>query len=360
MAAHVFISHSAKDKHAADAACAILERRGIRCWIAPRDILPSENWGAAIIEAIEGCKLMVLVVSGNANSSRQIEREVERAINLGRPVIPFRIEDIKPTKALEYFISASHWLDAFTPPVEQHLDRLADVVRSILDKSGGAEDTASGEGSEDTATGERSRETKSTTMADAKASASPQKSFPLMRVAVIAIVALVATVLLSVRNQKATPIAVNPSGSQIAELEAERKAEGEAMHQKMLRHLKDIEQDLSQASPASRGGQTGASPESSPAPLAGLPEDVPSIRDRELEVVRRQYLSAPDHKAIALSDTRASFASAKPDDKSAIAAAMDACQVASDSVGPGYKCQLYAIGNVVVYKVGRPPMPSPH
>jgi hypothetical protein len=135
MTADVFISHSAKDKHAADAACAILERRSIRCWIAPRDILPSENWGASIIEAIESSRVMVLVVSGNANSSRQIEREVERAIHLGRPIIPFRIEDIKPTKALEYFISASHWLDAFTPPVEQHLDRLAEVVRSILDKA---------------------------------------------------------------------------------------------------------------------------------------------------------------------------------------------------------------------------------
>jgi hypothetical protein len=104
MTADVFISHSAKDKHAADAACAVLEGRGIRCWIAPRDILPSDNWGASIVEAIENTRLMILVVSGNANSSRQIEREVERAIHLGRPVIPFRIEDIKPTKALEYFI----------------------------------------------------------------------------------------------------------------------------------------------------------------------------------------------------------------------------------------------------------------
>ncbi len=41
MAHDVFISHSAKDKATADAVCAVLEAEGIRCWIAPRDVLPS-------------------------------------------------------------------------------------------------------------------------------------------------------------------------------------------------------------------------------------------------------------------------------------------------------------------------------
>jgi hypothetical protein len=44
MAHDVFISYSSKDKPTADAACAILESKGIRCWIAPRDILPSADW----------------------------------------------------------------------------------------------------------------------------------------------------------------------------------------------------------------------------------------------------------------------------------------------------------------------------
>ena len=42
MAHDVFISHSSKDKPIADAICANLEGTGIRCWIAPRDIAPSE------------------------------------------------------------------------------------------------------------------------------------------------------------------------------------------------------------------------------------------------------------------------------------------------------------------------------
>ena len=139
MSHDVFISYSTKDKNAADAVCAVLERNGLRCWIAPRDVTPGTVWGAAIVGAIHGAKVMVLVFSGAANTSPQIEREVERAISKGIPVIPFRIEDVQPSDSLEYFISAAHWLDAFTEPLEQHLETLAKVVRRILEvKQGNA------------------------------------------------------------------------------------------------------------------------------------------------------------------------------------------------------------------------------
>jgi hypothetical protein len=59
-------------------------------------------------------------------------REVERAVNKGIPVIPFRIENVTPSKAMEYFLSAPHWLDALTPPLEKHLQRLADTVQALL------------------------------------------------------------------------------------------------------------------------------------------------------------------------------------------------------------------------------------
>ena len=53
MAHDVFVSYSSKDKPTADAVCATLEGRGIRCWVARRDILPGTDWGESIIDAIE-------------------------------------------------------------------------------------------------------------------------------------------------------------------------------------------------------------------------------------------------------------------------------------------------------------------
>ena len=77
MAFDVFISYSSQDKTTADAACAMLEGAGMRCWIAPRDILPGTDYGASIVEAIRHAKIFVLIFSDHANASQHIPREVE-------------------------------------------------------------------------------------------------------------------------------------------------------------------------------------------------------------------------------------------------------------------------------------------
>ena len=128
----VFISYAAEDKQIADAACAAVESNGIRCWIAPRDVLPGTTYGKAIINAIRQSRILVLVFSSASNSSPQVMREVERAVNKGLIIIPLRIEDILPSEDIEYFISTSHWLDAFTPPLEAHLKHLAETVSTLL------------------------------------------------------------------------------------------------------------------------------------------------------------------------------------------------------------------------------------
>jgi Flp pilus assembly protein TadD len=134
MAHDIFICHAHQDHTVANAVCATLEAHGIRCWIAPRDILPGSDWGEAIIDAIQGAKALVLVFSSNSNESDQVKREVERAVHQGIAMVPFRIEDILPNKTLEYFISTQHWLDALTPPLEDHLNHLAETITVLLAK----------------------------------------------------------------------------------------------------------------------------------------------------------------------------------------------------------------------------------
>jgi formylglycine-generating enzyme required for sulfatase activity len=136
MTYHVFISHSSKDKALADAVCAALEANGVRCWIAPRDILPSESWAAAILRGISQSKMMVLIFSANANGSHHVHREVERAVAHTMPVLPVRVEDVLPAAELEYFLSSAHWLNALKPPFEQHLRDLSATVRAVLEAKG--------------------------------------------------------------------------------------------------------------------------------------------------------------------------------------------------------------------------------
>ena len=135
MAHDVFVSHSTKDAEVAAAIVTRLEAESIRCWIAPRDVVPGADWGESIIDAIESSRIMILVFSRNANASRQIKREVERADHKRVYTIPFRIDDTEPTKSLAYFISTAHWMDAFQPPLERHLDTLAKTIAAKLSGS---------------------------------------------------------------------------------------------------------------------------------------------------------------------------------------------------------------------------------
>ncbi len=139
MAYDVFISYSSKDKVVADAVCARLEAHGVRCWIAPRDVLAGVPYGEAIIDAIHGVKVMVLVFSSNANTSGHIPKEVERAVSKGVALVPFRIENVTPAKSLDYFIGSVHWLDAMTEPLDAHLETLADTVLRLLPERGASD-----------------------------------------------------------------------------------------------------------------------------------------------------------------------------------------------------------------------------
>jgi len=134
----VFVSYSQADRECAFQLVAQLESRHIGVWVAPRDISPATDWAEAIIEAISGARLMVLVFSASCNASPQVRREVERAVHREIPILPFRIEDVLPARSLEYFLSTPHWLDGFPPPREPHLQRLSAHIESILNGSAAA------------------------------------------------------------------------------------------------------------------------------------------------------------------------------------------------------------------------------
>jgi TIR domain len=127
----VFISYSSEDREAAEQICQALESRGLSCWIAPRDIQGGQSWAAAIVRAIEECRVMLVVVSTSANISRQMPREVELADSKHRAVLPVRIQNVALVKDLEFFLGNRQWIDAFPGPIGVHGDRLAGAVASL-------------------------------------------------------------------------------------------------------------------------------------------------------------------------------------------------------------------------------------
>lgn len=135
MSRDVFISHSTTDADVAKAACEALEEAGITCWLAPRDILPSQTWSGAIVEAIDSCGVLVVVLSARANDSTEVVREVELASRRAKTTLLWRIEPVKPTGSLEFFLSATHWQDAVERPLQPRLQELVVTIGLLLGRA---------------------------------------------------------------------------------------------------------------------------------------------------------------------------------------------------------------------------------
>jgi adenylate cyclase len=128
----VFLSYASEDASVADAVCGALERAGVDCWIAPRDVVPGEFYADAIVRAIDASNVLVLILSRSAASSPHVVREVERAASKRHPVVSFRIDLAPMPPALEYFLNTSHWLDTSAVGVAAALPKLVDAVRRLL------------------------------------------------------------------------------------------------------------------------------------------------------------------------------------------------------------------------------------
>jgi TIR domain len=132
VACEVFISHAGGDAILAARVCEAIEAKGIGCWLASRDILPGRDYPAALADALNACRAMVLLLSQQANSSPHVVREVERAVSRGILIIPLRIEDVELEPALEYLLSSVQWLEATTPDRDRPIALAIDTLHNYL------------------------------------------------------------------------------------------------------------------------------------------------------------------------------------------------------------------------------------
>jgi len=132
MSGYVFISYAKQDSTSAELLLNALEARGVKCWIAPRDIPPGGSYAGAILSAIEKSSCFVLVYSKNASASVHVVREVERALHAERNIMPVRLDDSELSKSLEYLLATVHWLSSTSRPIGASINKVADQIASAL------------------------------------------------------------------------------------------------------------------------------------------------------------------------------------------------------------------------------------
>ena len=107
----VFVSYASQDAGIAQKACSALEAAGFTCWIAPRDVVPGTLYADGIVGAIDESRILVLILSKDGVASAHVGKELERATSKRHPIIALRLDTAPLTRAFEYFLNESQWIE---------------------------------------------------------------------------------------------------------------------------------------------------------------------------------------------------------------------------------------------------------
>ena len=128
----IFISYSTADVENAEAVRDTLENNGLSCWMAPRDIPGGSNYTREIPIAIRNCTVFVLILSQNAQNSHWVLKELDSAVNAGKVILPFMLENFDLSDEFQFLLTGTQWYTAYQQK-DHALEALMRRIRSILD-----------------------------------------------------------------------------------------------------------------------------------------------------------------------------------------------------------------------------------
>ena len=129
----VFISYSSKDFAQAQSVRHVLEQNGITCWMAPADIPGGSNYTKEIPVAIRGCQAFVLMLSNNAQKSQWVLKELDSAVNAGKIILPFQLEDVPLSDEFNFLLTGAQRYDAYqrkTEAMKLLVSRIQAIIRT--------------------------------------------------------------------------------------------------------------------------------------------------------------------------------------------------------------------------------------
>lgn len=134
---YAFISYSTRNQSLADAMRDLLKDCGIETWMAPGDIPAGSKYAQVISRAVKNCSCFILMLSEDAQNSVWVAKEVERAVNYRKPIIPIQLENVVLNDEFELYIStdqvvAIQKIDKETREIKQVLE----AVRAYTNVTG--------------------------------------------------------------------------------------------------------------------------------------------------------------------------------------------------------------------------------
>ncbi|UEM13191.1 adenylate/guanylate cyclase domain-containing protein [Bradyrhizobium barranii subsp. barranii] len=193
-----------------------------------------------------------------------------------------------------------------------------------------------------------------------KLAAAPVWMWPLV-VAVVSVVAILVTgFLYNTKLKQTVTAAVAPAATPSAAMPSATPTANAVAPSPMPTQM--VKAPMAPTSPANAGAAMAPMPAPSPsaAPLSGklAADSVPFINERIRNYLAGDYSASGDYKAFALNIGGFTGAALnQPTEETARNMALEQCQKRADAAQSPRRCELYAVGNDVVYTHGKPPMP---
>ena len=143
----VFISYKSEDYDVARSVRGYLERLAFKVWMAPEDIPGSSNYAEAIPIGIENCKVFVLILTEKVQTSKWVLRELKRALEEEKVIVPFMVEECKLNDEFAFLLQGINIIHAYEDmraalnrlqvliSVQPGIRRLHPVAKKILDNA---------------------------------------------------------------------------------------------------------------------------------------------------------------------------------------------------------------------------------
>ena len=128
---HVFISYKVEEFDQALWVKNHLEENGISCWMAPMSIRGGMSYAQEIPKAIADSSIFVLILSEKAQASKWVPRELDQAINCGKVILPFVLEDCPLRNDFSFYLTNVQRYDAFRD-MEGTMQRMTRDIQKML------------------------------------------------------------------------------------------------------------------------------------------------------------------------------------------------------------------------------------
>ena len=131
MKADVFLSYKSEEEEYARKVRKVLEDNGISCWMAPDSIPVGSNYMKQIPQAIDNCKVMIVLISEKSQKSTWVKNEFSQAITKNKLIIPYLIQDCQLEDEFAFSMSTMQQVYAWKNE-EDALNRIVKDIREAL------------------------------------------------------------------------------------------------------------------------------------------------------------------------------------------------------------------------------------